>query len=159
MDDPHNAEEKSIPEQLQTALAQLSTMQIKYVVARQSTQTVTEAANEVGIKPDTVYRWPKIVKEAVRLMAADGLIVARHILHSNVAKAAMVKAGGLDSKSEKTQQDAATDILDRAGLKEPTRFDITSKGKQVGQAESVGEAIAIIDAARTEESNPSGGAD
>jgi hypothetical protein len=156
---PQESAKNRIAEQLTAALDQLSADQIRFVVARQYVNSDVEAAGNVEIPASTVYHWPKIVGETVKLMAADGVVVARYILRKNVAKAAQVKAAGLSSKNEKTQQDAATDILDRAGLKEPVKVDVTSKGEQIGGPESVGEAIAILDAARAAEADTGGGTD
>jgi len=111
MADQENTE-KSISEQLSAVLAQLSTDQIRFVVARQQYATDKEAAEKVGIKPDTVYRWPDAVKEAVQLMAADGLIVAQEVRRRNIAKAMMVKVDGLDSKDERLKQNVATEIIE-----------------------------------------------
>jgi len=104
---------KSNSEALRAALAQLSTDQIRFVVARQHCDSDKEAAEECKIKVDTVYHWPDVVREAARLMAFDGVIVAAEVLRRNVAKAAMIKAQGLESKDERVRQDAATEILDR----------------------------------------------
>jgi len=104
--------EKQYSEELDSLLAQLSTDQIRYVIARQDFATDKEAAESVGIKPKTVYSWPPIVKEAVRLMAYDGLTTARHIRRRNLAKAMQVKVGGLDSDKEGIQQRVATEIIE-----------------------------------------------
>lgn len=105
--------ENCISEELDAVLAQLTTDQIRYVVARQECSTDREAARLVKISESTVYRWPDVVKRAVRLMATDGIVVARHVLRRNLAKAALVKTAGLDSDDERVRQAAATEILDR----------------------------------------------
>jgi len=104
--------EKSISEELQAALAQLSIDQIRFVVTRQGFSTDREAAESLGIKPDTVYHWPKIVKDAVHLMAHDGLIAAQHIRRSSLAKAMLVKVDGLDTNDESLRQKVATEIIE-----------------------------------------------
>ena len=104
--------EKSISESLETVLAQLSTDQIRFVIARQEFATDKEAAEAIGIKPDTVYHWPDIVREAVRLMVEDGMVTALHLRRRNLAKAMMVKIRGLDSKREQTRQGVATEIIE-----------------------------------------------
>jgi len=111
---------KPISEQLQDALAQLSTDQIRYIVVRQGYTSDKDAADALGMKPDRVYHWPPIVKEACRLMAGDGIVVARHVLRKNLAKAALIKAAGLDSDNERISQDVAAEILDRE-LGKPTQ--------------------------------------
>lgn len=112
MSESQNNPEKSISEQLDNILAQLTTDQIRFVIARQECATDKEAAEAIGIKPDTVYHWPALVKETVRLMAEDGLVVARHIRRRNLAKAMMVKVAGLDSGDERLRQNVATEIVE-----------------------------------------------
>jgi hypothetical protein len=104
--------EKSISDELDAALAQLSTDQIRFVVARQDCATDKEAARAIGIKPDTVYHWPEIVKDAVRLMAGDGLTTALHLRRRALAKAMGVKVHGLDSGDERLRQAVATELIE-----------------------------------------------
>jgi len=104
--------EKSISDTLESVLGQLSTDQIRFVVARQEFATDKEAANAIGIKPDTVYHWPEIVKDAVRLMADDGLVTALHLRRRNLAKAMLVKVKGLESDDDKIRQSVATEIIE-----------------------------------------------
>ena len=104
--------EKYTSEQLRDVLEQLSVDQIRFIVARQEFATDKEAAEAVDIAPQTVYRWPAIVKEASRLMAVDGLVTAQHLRKRHVAKAMLVKTGGLDSDSEGIRQRVATEIIE-----------------------------------------------
>ena len=104
--------EKYTSEQLRDVLEQLSVDQIRFIVARQEFATDKEAAEAVDIAPQTVYRWPAIVKEASRLMAVDGLVTAQHLRKRHVAKAILVKTGGLDSDSEGIRQRVATEIIE-----------------------------------------------
>ena len=119
--------EKSISDQLSELLAQLSTDQIRFIVARQEFPSDKEAAESVGIKPDTVYRWPDIVKDTVKLMAADGLLTAAEVLKRSVAKAALVKAAGLDTNDDRLRQAVASDILDRVMGKAKQTIETTGK--------------------------------
>lgn len=112
-------QEKSISERLRDIWGQLSRNQRKYVVATQECATKKEAAELVGIQPDTVYRWPSIVDEAVELFSINVEQAVLGVLESAAAKAAMVKAKGLDSTDEKVRQAVATEILDR-NLGKPT---------------------------------------
>ena len=104
--------EKPISDTLETVLAQLSTDQIRFVVARSECATDKEAARAVGIRADTVYHWPAIVRDAVRLMAEDGLQTALHVRRRNLAKAMLVKVAGLDSEDERIKQATATEIIE-----------------------------------------------
>lgn len=102
-------------ERLKEILAELTTDQIRYVVARQDVATDKGAAQNVGISPDTVSRWKRDevpIDEAVRLMAFDGLAMALHIRQRNLAKAMSVKVAGLNSDDERIRQGVATEIVE-----------------------------------------------
>jgi len=105
-------QEKYISEQLQNILTQLSTDQIRFVVARQEFSTDKEAAEAIGISAQTVYRWPDAVKEAVRLMSVDGLVTAQVVRKRALAKAMLVKVDGLDSDDERLRQNVATEVIE-----------------------------------------------
>ena len=108
----HKNQEKSISEQLSDVLEKLSLDQIRYVVARQEFSTDKEAAESIDLKPDTIYRWPSEVKDAVRLMAFDGLATAQHIRRKALAKAMLIKVKGLDSGDDVLRQRVATEIIE-----------------------------------------------
>ena len=104
--------EKYISEQLSDVLDKLSLDQIRFVVARQEFATDKEAAESIGIQPQTVYRWPDEVKDAVRLMAYDGMLTAQHIRRKALAKAMLIKVKGLDSNDDVLRQRVATEIIE-----------------------------------------------
>lgn len=97
---------------LDAVLAQLTTEQLRFVVARQECATDREAARKIKVSESTVYRWPEVVKQAVTLMAQDGLKTALHIRRKNLAKAMLVKVKGLDSEDERIRQAASTEIIE-----------------------------------------------
>ena len=108
-------QEKSSSDELGQVLARLSTDQIRFVVARQEFSTDKESAQEIGVKPDTVYQWKHRgvpIDEAVRLMVADGLMVATELRRRNLAKAMAVKVAGLDEKDSRLRQGVATEIIE-----------------------------------------------
>lgn len=108
-------QEKSSSDQLEQVLDKLSIDQIRFIVARQQFSTDKEAAEEVELKPDTVYQWKHKgvpIEDAVRLMALDGLVVAQHIRRKNLAKAMLVKVAGLDLDDERLRQTVATEIIE-----------------------------------------------
>jgi hypothetical protein len=105
--------EKSISERLSGVWRQLSRNQQRFVIASLEEPNKRLAAEAIDIKPDTVYRWPEIVDEAISLARDYTKDTAIEILAQSLAKAAMVKVGGLDSDDEKIRQAVATEILDR----------------------------------------------
>jgi len=124
---PQEKQEKSISDQFAAVLAQLSIDQIRFVIARQGHSTDKEAAESIGIKPDTVYRWPDIVKEAVKLMVHDGLIAAYHLRRRNLGKAMRVKVDGLDTTDEGLRQKIATEIIEWEMGKATQKQEVTGK--------------------------------
>ena len=124
MDSQQN-QEKSISEQLTTVLGQLTTDQLRFVVARQEFATDKEAAKAIGLKPDTVYHWPDTVRQAVELMAYDGVQTALHIRKRNLAKAMLIKATGLDSADEALRQRVATEFVEWELGKAAQRTELT----------------------------------
>ena len=92
---------------------QLSHNQRGFVVAMRECHNKTEAAEAIGLTPSTVYRWPGIVDQAIALMDWHVKDAAVQILADAVAKAALVKVGGLDSEDESVRQDTASEVLDR----------------------------------------------
>jgi hypothetical protein len=121
-------QEKSISERFSVIWAQLNHNQRRFVVAMQESSTKREAATAIELEPDTVYRWPSIVDEAVELMALNIKDAAIDILANATAKAAMVKLAGLDSANEKIRQDVATEILDRQLGKPLQKSELTGQG-------------------------------
>jgi len=84
-------------------------------VARQEFATDKEAAQEIGVKPDTVYQWKHKgapIDDAVRLMALDGVIVASTLRRRHLAKAMAVKVAGLDDDDNRLRQNVATEIIE-----------------------------------------------
>jgi hypothetical protein len=104
--------------------------QLRFVTARFNCSTDKDAAREIGVSPDTVTYWKRSgvpIDDAVKLLAFDGVIMAREILRRSVAEAAAIKRAGLHSKTEKIRQDASTEILDRELGKPTQRQEITGK--------------------------------
>lgn len=108
-------QEKPSFEDLEQVLALLTTDQIRFVVARQQFSTDKEAAEEIGIKPDTVYQWKHKghpIDDAVKFMAFDGVITALHIRKRHLAEAMAVKVAGLKSDDERLRQNVATEVIE-----------------------------------------------
>ena len=98
----------------------LTTNQRRFVVAMQEHPTKKEAAESIGVQPQTAYNWNGDVDAAVDFMRNNIALATLGIIQANAAKAAMIKAAGLDSGDEKIRQDVATEILDR-NLGRPTQ--------------------------------------
>ena len=116
--------------ELGSICARLTVDQLRFVTARFNCSTDKDAAREIGVSPDTVTYWKRSgapIDEAVKLLAFDGIIMAREILRRSVAEAAAIKRAGLQSKNEKIRQDASTEIMDRE-LGKPTQR-VESKGE------------------------------
>lgn len=104
--------EKSTSEELDAILPLLNTNQLRFIVARQECASDKEAAEAIDIEPDTVYHWPPFVKQAVKLMAGDGVHVAKELRRRSLPKAMAVKVAGLDSEDEKIRQTVSTEIIE-----------------------------------------------
>jgi len=111
MENQGNAE-KSISERLSEVLPQLTKDQLRFVVALQEYPTKKEAAEAIGLKPDTAYRWNGIVEEAAGLMALESVESARIMNRKAVPKAMAVKIAALDSDNEVIRQKAATELIE-----------------------------------------------
>ena len=107
--------ENQLIEELEAVLARLSVDQMRFVIARQEYSSDKAAAESRDIKPATVKDWKQKgypIDEAVRLMAHDGLIMARAIRRRSLAKAMAVKVAGLDHGDDKLRQGLATEIIE-----------------------------------------------
>ena len=105
----------------------LSKDQLRFIVAMQEFSSKREAAEELGIKPQTVYNWPPIIDEAIKLLALDIVESSRQMRKSALAKAIAVKIAGLDSLDEKIRQAAATEIIEAELGKPKQPIDLTGK--------------------------------
>lgn len=112
--------ENSISKRLSDLWRNLSRNQRRFVVAMQECATKKEAAEAIGLEPDTVYRWPGIVDEAINALSADVEAAVWDIIADSAAKAAMVKVAGLDESDDRLRQAVASEILDRF-LGKPTQ--------------------------------------
>ena len=126
--------EKSISERFSEVWRELSHNQRRFVVAMRQCSTKAEGAKLIQLEPDTVYRWPALVDEAIDLMDDSIKDASVEILSFAAAKAAMLKVGGMDSDDEKVRQDSASEILDR----------VLGRPQQAIKHEGTGEGGAII---------------
>ena len=83
-----------------------------------------EAAEHIGLLPDTVYRWGNIVNEAVEKAREDVHEAALSMRKRAVLKALRVKISLLDSEEESIRSKAATEIIEweLGRAKQPTEL-------------------------------------
>lgn len=113
---------------LDALLKTLTVDQLRFVLARMQSSTDSEAAEKIGYSKNTVSRWGEPVQRAVRLLALDGIHLAREVLRRALPRAAEVKVAGLSSRLEHIRQAAATEILDRELGKPMQRQEIGGFG-------------------------------
>lgn len=131
MNETQTNTEKSISDQIDELLATLSKDQLRFCVALLDYPTKKEAAESIGLNPDTVYRWNGNIDAAVKLMAKERLEATKAIRRNALIKAIMVKTAGLDSDDESVRQKAATEIIEWELGKAQQLMDVTSKGEMV----------------------------
>lgn len=114
-------------QELQEIWSDLRPKQKQWVAAMQQAGTMGEAAKEVGLKPGTIYQWPEKVRvRAVNLYADATAELAMQELEEALTEAAMVKTKEVRNpgSTERSQQAAASDIMDRVMGKPTQKQDI-----------------------------------
>lgn len=91
----------------------LTPTQRRFVVAMQEHPTKKDAAEAIGIAPNTAYNWNGEVNDAIDFVRNNTAIAQLGILMANGTKAAMVVGKLLESRDESVRLRAAQDILDR----------------------------------------------
>ena len=108
-------EPKSTEDRLVETLANLTSDQMRFVIARNEHGSDKDAAEAIDISPSTVKGW-KVkgvpLDVAVRMMAFDGVVMATELRRRNLAKAMAVKVQGLDSDSDAIAQKVSTEIIE-----------------------------------------------
>lgn len=122
-----------IGSELAEILGKLTADQLRYVAARVKCNSDREACRMARVSESTLYRWKQRgvpVDEAVRLVALDGVALARAQLERASVEAVEVLLDDLRARRHsKIRQDAARDILDRAGMRGVRQVDVTSGGQ------------------------------
>lgn len=124
--------QNSISERLSEIIDELSHNQMRFVIAMLDggrRMSKKDAAEIVGIQPDTVYRWNGIVDEAIELFRQDAMITAQTIRKQNLVKAMAVKVAGLNSDDEALRQKTATEIIEWELGKAVITQDLLSGGQ------------------------------
>ena len=115
---PDDAQERQAApsSDLEAILGQLTVEEIRFLIARSETTTDKDAAKAAGLNPGGVRCWDierkELVRQALLLMAQDGLVTALHLRRRNLAKAMAVKVKGLDSGDERLAQSVATEVIE-----------------------------------------------
>jgi hypothetical protein len=106
-------------------LRSLTTDQLRFVVARQQCSSDADAARSINVSKSTICNWGEPVQQAVKMMAMDGVIVARERMRRALADAITVKLDGLKSKNDNVKQSAATELIDRVLGKATQKQEVT----------------------------------
>jgi len=113
----------------------LHSNQRKFVIERHKYTSDKECAEAIGIKPNTVYRWPAYVGRAVEAYYDNIVWIAEKTLSDSVARAALIKAEALYDEEDKDRMDkAASEVLDRALGRATQKIEgkISSEMKVIG---------------------------
>ncbi|MEA2575049.1 MAG: hypothetical protein QOH93_2347 [Chloroflexia bacterium] len=102
---------KTTQERLAELLALLSRDQVRFVRAMLSCKDKKEAALEVKLQPNTVYKWPDYIDEVLHLIALDEVQAALDLRRKALVKAVLIKLEGLDSEEEAVRQKVASEII------------------------------------------------
>jgi len=116
---------------LQELVKNFTVDQLRYLAVRPFVRYDKEAAAAIGLAAETVCRWENKadVDEAIKLMIADGIIVAAEILRRYVPQAATELVEELADSEVGMRHRAAKEVLDRGGLPAKQQMDVTSGGK------------------------------
>ncbi len=115
---PENTSEQPLATagNLEAILLQLNQDQIRFLIARQDSDTDKDAALSIGLTVSQAKSWSperkELIHQALNLMAQDGLVTALHLRKRALAEAMAVKCGGLRSGDERIRQGAATEIIE-----------------------------------------------
>jgi phage terminase small subunit len=136
MDDAENRSLSDIWEQLTPS-------QKKFVVAYQRHVSKADAAEEVGLAASTVYSWPDRVDRAAELFSDATAELAMQELEEALVEAAMVKTQEVrdPGSTEESQQDAATDVLDRVMGRPTQKQDVDMDAEVDVESSDLDDAI------------------
>jgi len=119
---------QEMPRNANEILAQATPDQVRWVLARIHTKTDYEAAKRVEVHPSTVSKWSNKAEldKAVNFLLREPIKAAVEILENVSAEAAQVIADTLRVKHDnRLRLSAASDILDRVGVKSAQRHELT----------------------------------
>ena len=91
----------------------LSESQRRYVLARPKHTTKAETAREIGIHPDTAYRWPDKVEECAGLITTHRAQAVRTTLEEGATSAVLKLIELLDSGHDSVKLGAVKYLIDQ----------------------------------------------
>jgi len=103
--------------------------QMRYIACRYETMSDKQAAEMAHVALDTVKRWPKEVNEVCKLLALDTVLFARAMRQKVLPRAMLKKVEGLNARSERLQQETATEIVEW----EMGKAQVTNVNKNEGE--------------------------
>lgn len=109
-----NPQETPLNQHTEDVFTQLSDNQWRFVTAMVENPNYSkkDAALHIGLTPDTVYRWDKIVDRAIDQARTDVHNAALVMRKQMLLKAIAVKVAGLNSQDENIRQRVATEIIE-----------------------------------------------
>ena len=107
--------------------AQLSKNQWRFVTAMVENPSFSkkDGANHINITPDTVYRWDKVVDDAIELARKNVHDAALSMRKQAVLEAIAVKVALLKSEDEAIRSKAASEIIEWELGKATNRTDVS----------------------------------
>jgi len=120
----------------------LSDSQQRYVVARQNHARKKDAANEVGIAPQTVYGWPDYVEDAADRLLDHTKETIKAGLESAAGKAIVeLKQRLLEADDERTALKAVKYVIDQLEGKPTQKQDIDMQGEVEVESDALDDAM------------------
>ena len=127
-------EPKAIDEVHTNAIfSQLSENQWRFVTAMVENPAYSkkEAAEHIGMNPQTIYKWGDLINRAVELARRDIHSAALDRRKQAVLKAISVKLALLDSDDENVRSKAASEIINWELGQATQKQDLTTNGKDL----------------------------
>jgi len=114
MNNPQNPNETTENLHTNDVFSKLSQSQWRYVTAMAENPAFTkkQAAEYIGLTPDTVYRWPDYVDASVDIARKNIHEAALTMRKQSVLKAIAVKISLLDSADDTVRNKAASDLIE-----------------------------------------------
>lgn len=105
-------------EEFNRIIDECSPLQLTWLSARVTSNTDKEAAEAIGVAPETAYKWKRThgLESAVRYLRMDAIRAAQFTLHQHTTAAARKMVELLESGNDSVALGAAKEILSRSGI-------------------------------------------